>query len=125
MDAVDFLREYRRMCNKYAYAEACGEDCADECPLKDCYCDVRYKNTDIESTVSKVEQWSKEHPRKTMMQDFFEKFPNAPVSRRSTGSYKIPIPCPSDCGYVINDSNKDCDRFNGNCIECWSRPLED
>lgn len=115
MDAVDFLREYRRMCNKYAYAEACGEDCADDCPLKGFYCDVRYKNTDIESTVSKVEQWSKEHLQKTMIQDFFEKFPNAPSDNCGLPSF-----CPSDLGY--KDLEK-CD--DKDCPKCWSRPMED
>lgn len=116
MDAVEFLREYRRMCDKYAYAEACGEDCSDECPLKDCYCDVRYKNTDIENTVSKVEQWSKEHTQKTIMQDFFEKFPNAPKATNGE-----PMICPYNCGY----GNFCCEQANGTCYNCWSRPLEE
>lgn len=122
MDAVEFIKEYRRMCKKYAYMEACGEDCSSDCPLKDCYCDVRYKNTDIESTVSKVEQWSKEHPQKTMMQDFFEKFPNAPKNEKRGG---VPsFICPKHLGYT--NIKEDCtELFDGDCAKCWSRPMED
>lgn len=117
MDAVEFIKERNRMCDS---VDSCSK-CQAYDELKRCdFC-----TEDPEKLVKIVEQWSKEHPQKTMMQDFFEKFPNAPKSARSSGSYKIPIPCPSDCGYVINDNIEDCDRFNGNCIKCWSRPMED
>lgn len=116
MDAVEFIKERNRMCDSVASCSRC--QVYDE--LKQCdFC-----TEDPEKLVQIVEQWSKEHPQKTIMQDFFEKFPNAPKSARSVGDYKIPIPCPSDCGYVINGNNKDCGRFNGNCIKCWSRPME-
>lgn len=115
MDAVEFIKERRRMCDM-EFCSSCPADFLDKCD---------YETKDIMKLVEIVEQWSKEHPQKTMMQDFFEKFPNAPVGARSVGDCKIPIPCPSDCGYVINGNNEDCDRFNGNCIECWSRPMED
>lgn len=96
MDAVKFIKEYRRMCNKYAYMEACGEDCSSECPLYDEYCNITYKDLDPNYIVLKVEQWSKSHPQKTMMQDFFEKFPNAPKSEDNTPKNI----CPNCCGYT-------------------------
>ena len=117
MDAVEFLKEYRRMCKKYAYMEACGEDCSNECALYT-HCDLRSSSNLPEYIVSKVEQWSQGHPQKTMMQDFFEKFPNAPKSEAGT-----PRMCPCDCGYekVSNCPNGEmC-----NSLKCWSRPLED
>lgn len=116
MDAVEFINEQVRMCR-----HGCST-----CPANELTggCDP-LETASINLLVQIVEQWSKEHPQKTMMQDFFEKFPNAPVSARSVGDYKIPIPCPSDCGYVIKDGNKNCDRFNGDCIKCWSRPMEE
>lgn len=66
-----------------------------------------------------VEQWSKAHPQKTMMQNFFEKFPNAP--KRVDGAPKMV--CPYHVGYV--SELEDCDNFHRKCLECWSRPLED
>lgn len=53
-----------------------------------------------------------------MIQDFFEKFPDAPKSEVGT-----PRMCPCDCGYekVSNCPNGEmC-----NSLKCWSRPLED
>lgn len=120
MDAVEFLREHRRMCNKYAYTKACGEECSDECPLKGYYCDLGYKHTDIENTVSKVEQWSKEHPQKTMIQDFFEKFPNAPKNLDGIPNNL----CPSELGYKSTHKYY-CGDYESSCINCWNRPMED
>ena len=79
MDAVEFFKERIRMCNSF-------EGCVG-CPLKpDC------TDADPELMVKAVEQWSQSHPRKTMMQDFFEKHPNAP--RTVDG---LPFPCPFEC----------------------------
>lgn len=112
MDAVEFLKEYRRMCKEYAD----NEDCSPECPLNtECYGYLDYKYVDIQNIVTKVQQWSQTHPQKTMMQDFFEKFPNAP----KTGDGE-PIVCPQELGY----GDFCCDDTNHNCIKCWSRPLK-
>lgn len=116
MDAVEFIKEYRRMCEKYAYMEACGEDCSSDCPLYGGYCDVSYKGLEPNYVVSKVEQWSQDHPQKTMMQDFFEKFPNAPKN-----DFGSPCLCPSHVGY----EEKSCEATNCNYLKCWSLPLED
>lgn len=118
MDAVEFIKEYRRMCKKYAYMEACGEDCSSECPLYGRYCDIGYEKLEADYIVSKVEQWSKGRSQKTIMQDFFEKFPNAP--KRLDGT---PRPCPDDCGY--NNFEEKCNDFDNGCVKCWNQPLED
>lgn len=116
MDAVEFIKEYRRMCNKYIYSNACGEDCSRECALYGEYCDLSCNDMDANDVVYRVEQWSQAHPQKTIMQDFFEKFPNAP--RTKTGE---PMMCPYNCGY----GNFCCEQANGTCYNCWNRPLED
>lgn len=56
-----------------------------------------------------------------MIQDFFEKFPNAP--RTVNG---LPFPCPFECGYTKN-SNCPFGRNNpsDDCSECWFRLLEE
>ena len=67
MDAVEFLREKRRMCIN----NACDEGC---CPLFEykCCCDV---STDhYEEIVAAVEKWSNEHPiitRQSKVQNLF------------------------------------------------------
>lgn len=111
MDAVEFLKQRHRMCDM----ETC-----DSCPasfLDECDCDSK----DIVELVEIVEKWAQDHPRKTMMQDFFEKFPNAP--RTVDG---LPFPCPFECGY---SKNNNCPFGKNNplddCSKCWFRPLED
>lgn len=118
MDAVEFIKEYRRMCNKYIYSDACGEDCSRECGLYGEHCDLSCNDMDANDVVYRVEQWSQSHPQKTMMQDFFEKFPNAPKVRDGG-----PRMCPEDCGY--KESNEYCDDIKFGCLKCWNRPLEE
>lgn len=112
MDAVKFLRTYRRMCRFY---ETCKKE---GCPMKEVpHCDLHDPELDIEKAVEAAEKWGEEHPEKTMGQDFFEKFPNAPKEK---GSY--PACCPWNCGY---QKKQDCPEEFESCEECWSRPLED
>lgn len=113
MDAVKFLKERIRMCN------SCIDSCK-ECELykisvkSDTDC-IRLLDYHFEEAVEAVEKWSQTHPQKTMMQDFFEKFPNAPK-----GEDGEPKTCPQDLGY----GDFCCDDAD-NCKECWSRPLEE
>ena len=77
MDAVEFFKMANRLCEK---------GCA-ECPIrKKDICIVRRMARlgdtsveDIEETVSKVEQWAKDHPAKTRQSEFLKMFPNAPI----------------------------------------------
>lgn len=111
MEAVEFLKERRRMCLNYDGYKGCP--CEKSDPVS-----CSPSTSEIEILVNIVEQWLQEHPQKTMMQDFFEKFPNAPKSEVGT-----PRMCPCDCGYekVSNCPNGEmC-----NSLKCWSRPLED
>lgn len=108
MDAVEFFKERIRMCNSF-------EGCVC-CPLEsDC------TDTDPKLMVKAVEDWSQTHPQKTMIDDFFEKFPNAPRTEGAPRNI-----CPSDCGYTNEPENySTCDRFNNDCAACWSRPMEE
>ena len=75
MDAVEFLRERRRMCN--------AQDDCDTCPIgivcADYFGDHNYSQEKSSGMVSSVEQWAKEHPIKTRQSVFLEQFPNAPI----------------------------------------------
>lgn len=110
MDAVKFIKERNRMCD----IESCSSCRANF--LNDCSCTTE----DIVKLVEIVEQWSQDHPPKTIIQDFFEKFPNAP--RTVDG---LPFPCPFECGY---SKNNNCSFGKNNpsddCSKCWFRPLE-
>ena len=64
-----------------------------------------------------LEQWDKEHPRKTRQQDFFEKYPNAPTTFIYNAKMPYPRTCAKDIGY--------CDDCISNCEKCWEKPLEE
>ena len=73
MDALEFLKERKRMCNSYS-------DCCD-CSLRSSQCVINYdmSDEDYERIVTAVEQWSKEHPRKTRQSVFLEQWPDVKV----------------------------------------------
>lgn len=76
MDAVEFFKTVKRLCK--------NQGC-DGCPVcKNDTCMVMlmariYGASDesIEETISKVEQWAKDHPGKTRKSEFQKMFPNA------------------------------------------------
>lgn len=59
-----------------------------------------------------------EHPVKTILQDFLEKCPNAPMVE----DMKIPRVCVELVGYKAYD--RCLDPAGGGCKACWNRPLE-
>ena len=61
-----------------------------------------------------VDKWVKEHPIKTYLQDFLEKFPNA--SRRENGAPKI---CTR---YIYPELANDC---CGKCFDCWNQEIKE
>lgn len=67
MDVVEFFNEFRRMCKSTS-------DCT-KCQYHGNKCDNA--NEIFEKTVAVVEQWSKEHPRKTRQSVFLEQWPEA------------------------------------------------
>lgn len=81
MDAVEFFKTASRLCK--------NRQCR-ECPVcKDGMCMVRRMAVlddtsvenieEIEKTVSKVEQWAKDHPAKTRQSEFLKMLPNAVI----------------------------------------------
>lgn len=66
-----------------------------------------------------LEKWDQEHPNKTMMQDFFEKHPDAPEN-----SDGVPVICPYLLGYA-DEECVDGEDGKGDCKACWNGPLED
>lgn len=78
MDAVEFFKTVNRLCEN----QSCRE-----CPVcKEGVCIVMNMVRidgglveSIEETVSKVEQWAKDHPVKTRQSEFLKLFPNATI----------------------------------------------
>lgn len=75
MDAVEFIEERNRMCDYYRGGNALS-GCA-ECPAFQMACSsVKLVAAEY---IDAVEQWSREHPRKTRQDVFLEQWPNAAV----------------------------------------------
>lgn len=56
-----------------------------------------------------------EHQVKTILQDFLEKYPNAMLDESG-----VPKTCPNALGYTKENGCV----YDGNCRDCWNRPLE-
>lgn len=121
MDVVKFLKEKDRMTKK------CSIRCTD-CPLSieknttGLWCgSLQRENPEI--AISIVEKWLKEHPRKTILQDFLEKYPKAELIHN-----KFPEICPYSLGYAENSQcflDREEQFCSEECEECWNRPLEE
>ena len=72
MDALKFIEERNRMCDSYTGDNALS-GCA-ECPAFQMMC-LSTRSVTAEY-IAAVEQWSKEHPRKTRQDVFLEQWPN-------------------------------------------------
>ncbi len=119
MEALEFLRERKRMCN---VCEWCHK-----CPLDPsiCNCGIDMTDENYQRVINIVEKWSKEQTRKTRNDKFLEMFPNA--SLIALGTLGI---CPKsldkeyECIYHLNcDGTKFVD-----CIGCknnfWLEEVE-
>lgn len=70
MDALEFLKERKRMCDYYSHCKGCPLDGSK------CVIDSAISDENCKRFAATVEQWSKEHPRKTRQSVFLEQFPN-------------------------------------------------
>lgn len=115
MDAVKFIQERKRMCN--------DRPCVD-CPLfavhqLDSLIDCKMWCMDHpEASVTVVEKWAEEHPRKTRQSEFLERWPNAKMNT-DTGTVDV-MPC-----YLEKGMLKVC---ASNCYDCrrefWLQEVE-
>jgi len=113
MDALEFLKERKRMCNYYSHCEGCPLD------ESKCVIDSTISDEDCKRISAAIEQWSNEHPIKTRQSVFLEQWPNCQMDNDG-----IVGTCPRSV-----DKNYICDvnRFAGcpNCRrEFWMQEVE-
>lgn len=111
----DYLRELGRMCQSDGFF--CSE------------CLINRLDGTVEASclenmakfpaqcIDIVQKWSKEHPQKTYLMDFFEKNPKA----KKTADGR-PLMCIADV-YGEEADVKDCEYRVDKCIDCWNRPM--
>lgn len=104
MDAVEFLKQFNRMCKTY------NDDGCKECPAYRYRCGEEFDEQE-EDGVSIVEQWAKEHPVKTRQSEFLKMYPDAVLD--NNGILFIP-PCQTDKTRISNDGKCPFEH----CIEC-------
>ena len=109
MDVLKFMKERRRMCNYYPRCFECPRADEPNCNIEE------MSDEELENFVNTVEQWSKEHPQRTRLQDFREKYPNAQICESG-----LPSACCKSLGYC-----KSCDPVGNNCEVCWNMPVEE
>lgn len=123
MDALEFLIEWKRMCKAQGGCNLCPLNTENSMLRSLHTCSFYLKNFPEQSIVI-VEKWSKEHPSKTILQDFLEKYPKALVE---DGAF--PAVCPFQLGYETEsekDKNAYCESTaRDSCRMCWNRPLEE
>lgn len=117
MDAVKFLKEMGRMCA--SVKEECGRcPLPFACPFDDA--PSIFADKEIEGLVDSVEKWSSEHPAKTRLMDFLEKYPNAPMV---DGIPQHVIP--KYLGYCSTTICLACEHKRDTYDFCWNLPLEE
>lgn len=120
MDAVEFLKERKRLCEVYFEKTECKE-----CPLENMGCwTVDFCADDpCEKVVAAVEQWSREHPRKTRQSVFLEQYPEAELA--NDGAISI---CPIAVSAAYRDETGDCAVSGCQCADCrrefWMQEVE-
>lgn len=122
MDAVEFLKEEDRMCDKYKYSS--DYTCSD-CPCHskrngtDEIC-ISLRKTDPAKYVEIVEKWSKEHSVKTRQSEFLKMFPNADLT--INGVINI---CPRYTDINYRKQDECCDTDCGDCLkEYWLSEID-
>lgn len=95
MEAVEFLKHLKRMCDSM-------DNSCTGCPVYD---DCNFEavggvfecSEKVENYIAEVEKWAKEHPVKTRQSEFLKMFPNAPI--KECGIIDI---CPNMLGELID-----------------------
>ncbi len=113
---IDFFHELKRLCGSRSACDA-DADNKKQCPLF-AFCRRTLATQSAEEFIKamqNLQKWSDEHPKKTYAQDFFKKFPDAPIDK----SFKEK--CPWVCRMGIYGG--ECPGIE--CDECWNEPMEE
>lgn len=74
MDAVEYVKQRKRMCDYYVACSLCPAGQCKGCASLD----------EIPNVVPIVEQWAKEHPVKTRQSELLKLFPNTKIDNAGT-----------------------------------------
>lgn len=118
MDVIKYFKERDRVCTYFD--GACENSPKGKCPLYDSALGCM---GDFDIGVPIVEKWGAEHPQKTRLDDFKEKYPNARMIL-PCGFKEIPDVCCKDLGYIRVCKYAPYNKLS-DCADCWNQPLEE
>ena len=118
MEALEFLKERKRMCRSF------GGSCRG-CPCEKvrCVINAHVSDDDYKRIVAMVEEWSAAHPRKTRQSVFLEQYPEAELTK--DGAISI---CPIAVSAAYRDADGGCAVNDRKCAVCrhefWMQEVE-
>ena len=118
MEALEFLKERKRMCRSF------GGSCTG-CPCEKVRCVINayVSDDDYKRIVAMVEEWSAAHPLKTRQSVFLEQYPEARIG----GDGVLPIyPCLISASH--RNARGNCVTMGRKCSDCrrefWMQEVE-
>ena len=118
MEALEFLKERKRMCRSF------GGSCTG-CPCEKVRCalNAHVSDDDYKRIVAMVEEWSAAHPRKTRQSVFLEQWPEANID--DLGVLTV---CPSSISISHRNAHGVCTYIGSGCSDCrrefWMQEVE-
>lgn len=118
MDAVEYLKTLRRMCNAECAKCEFGarRSVFETCP--------GWQKNHLDEAVAIVEKWAKEHPAKTRQSEFLKQWPEAKL--KQDGVITI---CPLDVSPAYREKDGSCAIRSGSCADCkrqfWLAEVEE
>lgn len=111
---VNFLREFKRMCDGHEQCLQCALD--DPVRSEGVSCN-QYCKIHPDKAVEIIQKWSDEHSVKTRLDDLLEKYPNARIDNSPPHFFPYALGYCEDChNCVLNDRR-------GHKV-CWHEPLD-
>ena len=118
MDALEFLKERKRMCRSF-----CGSCRGCPCEKVRCALNSLTSDDDYKRIVAAVEEWSAAHPRKTRQSVFLEQYPEARIE--DDGVLQI-YPCLISASH--RNARGNCVTMGRKCPDCrrefWGQEVE-
>ena len=112
---IEVKESLNRMCDAIQNCSSCP--ISSENNGKDLTC-TTYQRKFPEKAERKITEWAKEHPIKTILEEFEENYPDAPISMHGIHT----CICPRYIGY--EDYHHICGATSRECLSCWSRPAK-
>ena len=118
MEALEFLKERKRMCRSF-----CGSCRGCPCEKVRCVINAYVSDDDYKRIVAMVEEWSAAHPRKTRQSVFLEQYPEAVLDK-----FGVMQMCPMAISAAYRDNDGECKKPERPCIDCqrefWMQEVE-